>query len=100
MNDYKKPQGEIRFSRHEEFVSATEQDKLATARILLAGCGAGSTLAPNLARIGYATRVPGTLIFADPDVVDITNLNRQFFAESAVGSNKAQSLQEEVLRIN
>lgn len=89
-----------RYARHKEFITAKEQKKLATARILLAGCGVGSTLAPNLARMGYATRNPGLLIFADLDVVDLSNLNRQVFSESAVGHNKAYSLQEEVLRIN
>ncbi len=91
---------ELRNSRQVDFIPASEQARLAKARILLAGCGAGSTLAPNLARIGYASDKSGFLIFADPDVVDITNLNRQAFSESAIGSNKAQALQDEVQRIN
>lgn len=89
-----------RYARHEEFITVSHQKVLAKARVFLAGCGVGSTLAPNLARLGYATNKPGCLILADPDIVEVTNLNRQAFPEEAVGKNKAQALKNEVARIN
>jgi molybdopterin/thiamine biosynthesis adenylyltransferase len=95
-----KPVSSSRYTRHEEFITVSHQNVLANARVLLAGCGVGSTLAPNLARLGYATNKPGCLIMADPDIVEVTNLNRQAFPEEAVGKNKAQALKNEVDRIN
>src|SRR5437868_1580050 len=47
---------DVRYSRHGEFVSGKEQEQLHQANILLAGCGAGSSLAPHLARYGYSTK--------------------------------------------
>ncbi len=89
-----------RYLRHEEFIPVPEQAKLATARILLAGVGAGSNLPPFLARYGYSTREPGLLTFADPDRVEVTNLNRQAFLETDIGKNKAEAMRERVLTIN
>jgi adenylyltransferase/sulfurtransferase len=49
------------------------QRRLASARVLLVGCGAlGSTIADQLARAGV-----GHLTLADRDVVELTNLQRQ-----------------------
>lgn len=92
--------GKHRYSRHSEFISAYEQSKIGNIRLLLAGCGAGSTLAINLARIGYATRNKGLIILADPDTVDISNLNRQAFAQEDIGANKAKALGNIIKRIN
>ena len=49
------------------------QKRLAAARVLLVGCGAiGSVVADQLVRGGV-----GTLVIADRDVVELTNLQRQ-----------------------
>jgi adenylyltransferase/sulfurtransferase len=64
------------------------QDRLASARVLLVGCGAlGTVIAEQLARGGI-----GFLRIADRDVVELTNLQRQtLFTEddAARGTPKA-----------
>lgn len=79
---------ELRYSR--ELINVNEQEKIERSHILMAGCGAGSILAPILARLGYATK--GQLILADPDVVEDVNLNRQAYDERHLGVNKAEAL--------
>lgn len=85
-----------RYERHAPFIK--EQDRLYKANILLAGCGAGSSLAPRLARMGVG--IKGGIILADPDTVDRSNLNRQEYNENDVGKNKALCLQERIKSIN
>lgn len=85
-----------RYSR--EFTSNTEQEKIEKSRILLAGCGAGSSVAPHLARLGFGRK--GELALADPDMVDESNLARQFYSEAQIGMNKAEALEGEIKRID
>jgi molybdopterin/thiamine biosynthesis adenylyltransferase len=61
------------------FIGEAGQAKLASARVLLVGCGAlGTVIADQLVRAGV-----GHLIIADRDVVELTNLQRQvLFGES------------------
>jgi molybdopterin/thiamine biosynthesis adenylyltransferase len=87
-----------RYSRHEAFIPSVEQEKLHRARILIAGCGAGSPVVPYLARLGIGTK--GDIVCADPDIVEINNLNRQAYGESNVDQNKAQALVNVVHGIN
>lgn len=93
-----------RYNRHAAFLSTeTEktqelQNKLHDARISVLGCGAGSTLAPHIARMGIGTR--GIVYLADPDTVDVSNLNRQEYNEAHIGVNKAQALNEQIKSIN
>lgn len=62
----------------------------------IAGCGGlGSNCAVALARVGL-----GKLIIADFDVVEISNLNRQYFFRDQVGQNKAFALKEVIQRID
>jgi molybdopterin/thiamine biosynthesis adenylyltransferase len=57
-------------------------------RILVAGAGAlGNFVGLGLAYAGYQR-----LTFMDPDVVELTNLNRQVFFAEAVGRSKAATL--------
>jgi adenylyltransferase/sulfurtransferase len=54
-------------------ISASGQEKLRTARVLLVGCGAlGSVIAEQLVRAGI-----GELRLCDRDIVELTNLQRQ-----------------------
>lgn len=75
-----------RFSRNLGFLSIQEQLLLLHSTIAIAGCGAeGSTIAKRLVQSGI-----GTLILADNDVFEVTNVNRQEGAgEKTVGLNKA-----------
>ena len=62
----------------------------------IAGCGGlGSNAAISLARVGI-----GTLITADPDKIEESDLNRQYYFCDQVGSYKAIALKENVRKVN
>jgi sulfur carrier protein ThiS adenylyltransferase len=70
--------------------------KLSTKSVGIAGCGGlGSNCAVALARVGV-----GTLIIADFDKVDMSNLNRQYFFADQVGMAKVKALQDNIHRID
>ncbi len=89
-----KPEGDIdfyeRYSRHLKLPEVGEpgQRKLEAARIVLVGAGGlGSPAAFYLAAAGI-----GTLVLADDDVVDRSNLQRQILhTEARIGVAKTQS---------
>lgn len=69
---------------------------LKTKTVGIAGCGGlGSNCAVALARVGV-----GKLIVADFDVVELSNLNRQYFFYDQIGQPKATCLKENIHRIN
>lgn len=84
-----------RFIRQQEFINKKDQEKLKKTTIFLAGCGAGSAVAQNLVRVGI-----GNFILADPDKVELHNLNRQDYIEDDVSSNKAKALSNRIRKIN
>lgn len=62
----------------------------------IAGCGGlGSNAAVALVRAGI-----GKLILADFDVVEESNLNRQFFFQSDIGKKKTEALAQHLKAIN
>ncbi len=62
----------------------------------IAGCGGlGSNCAVALARVGI-----GKLIIADFDVIDLSNLNRQYYFFDQIGKKKCVALKENIQRIN
>lgn len=73
------------------------QTKLKNATILVVGCGAlGSPLAMYLAGAGL-----GTLIIADFDTVDVSNLHRQvFYSENEIGKPKVDLLKAKIESLN
>jgi len=65
-------------------------------KIGLAGAGGlGSNCAANLVRVGFRR-----LKIVDFDLVDATNLDRQFFFADQVGMYKVDALRQNLLRIN
>src|SRR5438552_1345097 len=89
----------LRYSRHLIMpeVGMEGQQKLKAARVLCIGAGGlGSPLALYLAAAGV-----GTLGIVDFDVVDFTNLQRQFIHSTAdVGRKKLESAREKLNGIN
>ncbi|UOP05043.1 HesA/MoeB/ThiF family protein [Conchiformibius kuhniae] len=81
----------LRYSRHIllDEIGIGGQEKLLSATVLVVGCGGlGNAALPYLAAAGV-----GTLIVADDDITDQTNLQRQIcFAEQDIGRGKAQAL--------
>lgn len=62
----------------------------------IAGAGGlGSNIAVSLARSGI-----GKLVIVDFDVVDESNLNRQYYFQDQIGMKKIDALKENLLRIN
>ena len=65
---------------------------LAPFRVGIAGCGGlGSNCAIALARAGI-----GELVVVDFDIVDESNLNRQYYFKHQLGQNKAEALAENI----
>ncbi|MFT5291608.1 MAG: molybdopterin/thiamine biosynthesis adenylyltransferase [Planctomycetota bacterium] len=90
----------IRFDRQTRFapLGVAGQARLGKARVLLVGCGAtGGVLAQTLVRAGV-----GTLVLADRDIVEHSNLPRQVLFEDAhaeAGAPKATAAAEALARI-
>jgi sulfur carrier protein ThiS adenylyltransferase len=79
-------------ARHTPGVHARVRD----ARVGIAGLGGlGSAVAVALARMGV-----GTLVIADHDVVEPSNLNRQQYFVDQIGTPKARALAETLARVN
>lgn len=78
--------------RHTEPV----QQKLAAMAVAIAGLGGlGSNIAVALARIGV-----GRLRLIDFDIVDMTNLNRQYYFTESIGKPKTEALRQVLTKIN
>lgn len=70
--------------------------RLRQSTVAIIGCGGlGSNIAAMLVRSGV-----GTLALADPDHVDATNLNRQFFFRDQMGARKVEALAANLRRID
>ncbi len=71
------------------------KEKLQRFTVGIAGCGGlGSNCAVSLARVGI-----GKLIITDFDVVEESNLNRQYFFRDQIGKKKAFALKENIEKI-
>jgi molybdopterin-synthase adenylyltransferase len=73
------------------------QEKLSKARVFVAGTGGlGSPISTYLAVAGV-----GKIIIADFDIVDSSNLNRQFLHhERDIGRDKIESAEEKLISLN
>lgn len=81
--------------RNSGYVSTEAQARIRRTRLLIAGCGIGSSPAVCAARMGFEN-----FVLVDGDVVDVHNLNRQFYDFADVGKPKVEALAEKILRIN
>lgn len=78
------------------YLTAEERVILEGAKIGIAGAGGlGSNCAMHLVRAGVKR-----LVIADFDVVNESNLNRQFFFRDQLGMKKVEALKANLLRIN
>lgn len=69
---------------------------LACKTVGIAGCGGlGSNIAVALTRAGI-----GKLVLLDFDIVEESNLNRQYFFQSDIGKLKTEALAEHLININ
>jgi molybdopterin/thiamine biosynthesis adenylyltransferase len=84
-------------TRNIGFVTAAEQERLRTARVFVCGAGGmGGACLQALVRAGV-----GAFGVADMDVFELSNLNRQVFADlETVGREKVAATVERLRRIN
>lgn len=83
------------FIRNLGTLSAESQLAISNTKIGMAGCGMGSEVARQLTRFGFQIAA-----LADPDTVEIHNLNRQSYHHQHVGKRKAEALREKIQLIN
>ncbi|MBL8352933.1 MAG: ThiF family adenylyltransferase [Burkholderiaceae bacterium] len=81
--------------RNSGYITPETQDRIRTTRLLIAGCGIGSSPAVCAARMGFEN-----FVLVDGDVVDSHNLNRQFYDFADIGKPKVAALKDKILRIN
>ena len=85
------------FQRNLGIFEPEEQERIKNAKIAIIGCGGiGGVIAVALARSGV-----GHLVLMEPDVYELSNMNRQIacFCDT-LGVNKAVCIREEILKIN
>ena len=89
----------LRYSRHIllDEIGLEGQQKLLDATVLAVGCGGlGAAALPYLAASGI-----GTLLIADGDKIDETNLQRQVcFRETDIGSLKSETMKAALQKLN
>jgi molybdopterin/thiamine biosynthesis adenylyltransferase len=86
-----------RYLRNHDALSLDEQEKLASKRVLIVGCGGlGGVVIECLARIGV-----GHMRVVDGDVFDESNLNRQLLSSRMnLGRPKTLAAQQRVMAVN
>lgn len=73
--------------RNQGYIDEDLQTRIRDTRLLIAGCGVGSSVAEAAIRTGFES-----LTLADADTVSATNLNRQCFTAEDVGKPKVAAL--------
>ena len=86
---------ETSVTRNSGYITAETQAKIRRTKLLIAGCGIGSSPAVCAARMGFEN-----FVLVDGDVVDAHNLNRQFYDFADIGKPKVMALKDKILRIN
>lgn len=81
--------------RNRVYVSPSAQEKIRSARLLIAGCGMGSYLAEMAVRVGFRD-----ITLVDGDSVEVHNLNRQTYVAADVGHPKVKGLAARLRAIN
>ena len=75
------------------YISEEAQNRIRACKLLIAGCGIGSSPAICAARMGFEE-----FTLVDGDTVDIHNLNRQFYEFSDIGRRKVDALKNQEWR--
>jgi molybdopterin-synthase adenylyltransferase len=81
--------------RNKDYVPSKVQDAIRGTRLLIAGCGIGSSFAETAVRLGFEK-----FILVDGDVIDAHNLNRQRYTHADIGRSKVAALADRIHQIN
>ena len=81
--------------RNAGYIVDEVQEKIRATRLLIAGCGIGSSFAEAALRLGFEN-----VTLADGDTVSTHNLNRQNFTAEDIGEPKVQALARRLRAIN
>ncbi len=81
--------------RNEGYIDEDLQAKIRNTRLLVAGCGVGSTIAETAVRTGF-----DKITLADADTVEAHNLNRQCFTANDIGTPKVEALAKRLEAVN
>lgn len=84
-----------RYLRNRIYLTDSEQEKLKSFPIIIAGCGIGSNIAECALRTGFEK-----ICLIDGDHIEDSNLNRQNYTEEQIGISKASALSERLKSIN
>ncbi len=82
-------------SRNMGLITEEEQQKIDEKTLLIAGCGVGSLVAINAARLGFEK-----FVLVDGDKVELSNINRQGYSSHDVGKFKVNALAKRLKQIN
>lgn len=78
------------------YLSQEQMDKIQSVKIGIAGAGGlGSNCAAALVRTGFRY-----IKIVDFDIIDYSNLNRQFYFTDQIGKSKVDALRDNLLHIN
>lgn len=81
--------------RNAGYVAPKLQAKIRETRLLIAGCGLGSTIAEAAVRVGFER-----FTLADGDTISAHNLNRQSFTAADVDRKKVTALADRLRAVN
>lgn len=81
--------------RNAGYISPAAQERIRKTRVLVAGCGIGSTFAETAIRMGYEN-----IVLVDDDTISEHNLNRQNFTNEDIGTNKVDAIAKRMRAIN
>ena len=83
-------------------VAPIQQARLGGLKYFMVGCGAlGCELLKNFAMMGVASGPEGRIYVTDDDVIEKSNLSRQFlFRNHNVGQSKSQAASRAILGMN
>ncbi|MBI5306611.1 ThiF family adenylyltransferase [Candidatus Wolfebacteria bacterium] len=87
---------EIRTARNKNLITKEDQEKFYNAKIGIAGLSIGSNILWPLLISGGGK----FLRIADPDTIELTNLNRLFYPISGIGENKTISALRKAYELN
>lgn len=85
--------GETPVFDRQSLIEGWNQGIVRSTRVGIIGAGGNGNAARQLVRLGV-----GRIVICDPDEVELSNLNRQFFFEKDLYKNKATSLAENLVK--